>query len=217
MVAVPIKPEYGPTLGRLLAPRWNAASRLARGAVIAAGVGLLTAIIVAALTLENAHYSHGGKVPFSFSYRGLYRVPADLGGFVRVERRFADGTVRDSFAVGPLQLPSYAGSISGELPLYAAGYIRELSGRYPGFALRGEGKTKVNGVVSAYHILYSVLLSGRKLYGRDILLVPERPGVREGVVITMLTSPTKSSELSSPLEVALKGILLRPLKSFTFG
>ena len=58
---------------------------------------------------------------------------------------------------------------------------------------------------------------GRKLYGRDILLVPERPGAREGVVIVMLTSPTKSSESSSPLEVALKGVLLRPLKTFSFG
>ena len=33
MGAVPIKPEYGPTLGRLLSPRWRAASRLVRGLV----------------------------------------------------------------------------------------------------------------------------------------------------------------------------------------
>ena len=62
-----------------------------------------------------------------------------------------------------------------------------------------------------------MLLGGRKLYGRDILLVPERPGAREGVVIVMLSSPMKSSESSSPLEVALKGVLLRPLKTFSFG
>ena len=31
-VAVPMKSEYGPTLGRLLAPRWRAASRAARTA-----------------------------------------------------------------------------------------------------------------------------------------------------------------------------------------
>ena len=42
MAAVPMKPEYGPTLGRLLAPRWQRASRLTRAAVvIAAGVALL--------------------------------------------------------------------------------------------------------------------------------------------------------------------------------
>ena len=31
MAAVPIKPEYGPTLGRLLAPRWHAAAARSRG------------------------------------------------------------------------------------------------------------------------------------------------------------------------------------------
>jgi hypothetical protein len=217
MLAVPMKPEYGPTLGRLLAPRWHAASRLLRGAVIFAGVGLLVAIAAAALTLENATYSHGGRVPFSFSYRGLYRVAADRGGYVKVERRHADGTIRDSLAVGPMRLPPYSGELSGELPLYAAGYIRALSRRYPGFALRGEGKTKVNNLISAYDVFYSAVVDGRKLYGRDIMLLPERPHAREGVVMVLLSTPTKRSELSSPLEVAISGILLRPLKSFTIG
>ena len=40
MMAVPMKPEYGPTLGRLLSPRWRAASPTLRGLVIAAGLGL---------------------------------------------------------------------------------------------------------------------------------------------------------------------------------
>ena len=33
-----MKPEYGPTLGRLLAPRWHAATRRVRIAVLMAGV-----------------------------------------------------------------------------------------------------------------------------------------------------------------------------------
>ena len=72
----------------------------------------------------NASYSHGGRVPFGFSYRGLYRVAPEPGGYVKVERRHADGTVRDSFAVGPLRLAPYSGELMGEMPLYAAGYIR---------------------------------------------------------------------------------------------
>jgi hypothetical protein len=217
MLAVPMKPEYGPTLGRLLAPRWHAASPLLRAAVMLAGVGLLVVIAAGALTLENAKFSHGGMVPFSFSYRGLYRVSADPGGHVKIERRHADGTIRDSFAVEPLRLAPYSGNLSGALPLYAAGYIRALSRRYPGFALRGEGKTKVNNLISAYDVFYSTVIDGRKLYGRDIMLLPERPQAREGVDIVMLTTPTKRSELSSALEVAISGILLRPLKSFTIG
>ena len=42
---IPLKPEYGPTLGRLLAPRWHAASRLVQALVIVAGVGLLALVI----------------------------------------------------------------------------------------------------------------------------------------------------------------------------
>jgi hypothetical protein len=217
MVAVPMKPEYGPTLGRLLAPRWHAASPLARRAAILAGAGVIALLAAAALTLANASYSHGGPVPFSFSYRGLYRLAPEPGGYVKVERRHADGTVRDSFAVSPLRLAPYGGELMGAMPLYAAGYIRELSRRYPGFALRGEGKTKVNNLTSAYDVFYSFVLDGRKLYGRDIMLLPARPRAREGVDIVMHSSPTKRGDLASPLEVAISGILLRPLKSFTIG
>ncbi len=216
MVAVPIKPDYGPTLGRLLSPRWRAASALARAGVLAACAGAIAVIVGVALTLENATYSHGGRVPFSFSYRSLYRVRPDPGGYVKVQRRRADGTLEDSFAVGPLTLPPYSGSLSGELPLYAAGYIRGLAGRDAGFVLRGEGKTRVN-TVPAYDVLYTAQVEGRTMWGRDVLLLPERPGVRQGVDIVILTSPTASAQVTSPLQVATAGVLLRPLKTFSFG
>jgi hypothetical protein len=216
MVAVPMKPGYGPTLGRLLAPRWRAASPLARAAVIAAGVGLLALLIGAALTLENATYSHGGKVPFSFAYRSLYSVAPDPGGYVKVQRRRSDGALEDSYAVEPLSLPPYSGELSGELPLYASGYIRALAVRDAGFVLRGEGKTRVNGV-PAYQVLYTASVEGRTMYGRDVLLLPERRGARKGVDIVMLTSPTANSQVDGPLEVASTGVLLRPLKTFSFG
>jgi hypothetical protein len=216
MVAVPMKPGYGPTLGRLLSPRWQAASPLARGLVIAAGVGLLALLVGAALTLENASFSHGGKLPFSFAYRSLYRVAPDQGGYVKVQRRRSDGALEDSYAVEPLLLPAYSGEVSGELPVYASGYIRALRQRDVGFVLRGEGKTRVN-AVPAYQVLYTALVEGRTMYGRDVLLLPERQGAREGVDIVMLTSPTANSQVDSPLEVASTGVLLRPLKTFTFG
>jgi hypothetical protein len=215
-VAVPLTPEYGPTLGRLLSPRWRAASPLLRATLIAAGVGLLALLIGAALTLENASYSRGGKVPFSFAYRGLYRVAPDPGGYVKVERHLADGALEDSYAVEPLSLPPYSGELSGELPLYASGYIRALAQRRTGFVLRGEGKTRVN-TVPAYQVLYTAIVDGRPMYGRDVMLLPERRGAREGVEIVMLTSPTANAQVDSPLEVAGTGVLLRPLKTFSFG
>ncbi len=215
MAAIPLKPEYGPTLGRLLSPRWRAASPLARGAAIAAGVGLLALLLAAGLTLEDATFSHGGRVSFSFSYRDLYRVAPDPGGYVKVQRH-RDGRLEDSFAVDSLVLPPYTGELSAELPLYAVGYIRGLSERYAGFVLRGEGKTRVN-TVPAYNIFYKATVKGQTMYGRDVLLLPERSGAREGVDIVMLTSPKVDSQVTSPLEVASAGVLHTPLETFAFS
>jgi hypothetical protein len=135
---------------------------------------------------------------------------------VKIQRHRADGALEDSYAVEPLSLPPYAGELSGELPLYAAGYIRALAQRRVGFVLRGEGKTRVN-TVPAYQVLYTAIVDGRPMYGRDVMLLPERRGAREGVEIVMLTSPTANAQVDSPLEVAGTGVLLRPLKTFSFG
>jgi len=214
-MAVPMKPGYGPTLGQLLAPRWRAASPWKRRAVWA--VCALLAVLVAAgvLTLLDSTYSHGGRVPFSFSYRGLYRTRPEPGGFVRIERR-AGGRLEYSFAVNPLVLPPYSGDLAAELPVYADRYIAGLRGRYRDFVLRGEGKTRVN-TVPAYDVLYTATVEGREMYGRDALLLPERAGAREGVGIVMLTAPGASRQVDGPNEVGTVGLLQRPLRSFTLG
>jgi hypothetical protein len=217
MAAVPMKPEYGPTLGRLLGPRWHAASKLARAGVIAAGVLLVAVLVGAGLTLENSTFSHGGRVPFSFSYRGLYRVAPDPGGYVKVESRWPDGSLEYSFAVDPLRVPHYSGELSGEMPLFAEGYIRGLGRHYQGFALRGEGKTKVNSTLVGYEILYTADVEGRPTLGRNALFLRPRRGAVHGVAVTMLTSPGASTQVRSPLEVGSTGVLLRPLKTLTLG
>jgi hypothetical protein len=216
MASVPIKPEYGPTLGRLLESRWRAASALARTVVRVLLAGLVVLAVGAFLTLENAHYSHGGDTAFGFSYRGLYRVAPAPGEFVRIERHGSGGRLEDSFAVRKLTLPPYTGTQTGELPLYAAGHIGELESRYRGFVLRGEGKTRVN-QVAAYNIFFSAQVAGRTMWGRDVLLLPQRTRPRHGVELVMLTSPTANKQVTSPLEVASEGVLLKPVKTFSLG
>lgn len=219
MATLPMKPEYGPTLGRLLAPRWHAASRLARAAVMAAGAVLVAVLVAAGLTLWNSSFSHGGSVPFSFSYRDLYRVAPERGGYVRVQSRWPDGALKYSFAVDPLRLPRYSGELWGELPLYATSFIRTLSASYRDFELRGEGKSRVSNTLTGYQVLFRANVEGSEMYGRDVLLLPppQRAGVRDGVVVSMLTSPTASAQVASPMEVGETGVLLKPLKTFTFG
>jgi hypothetical protein len=216
MAAVPLKPEYGPTLGGLLAPRWHAASPWVRRAVGAMGVALLATAVAVVLTLVNPTYTHGGRLPFSFGYRDLYRVAPDPGGYVKVQKRGQGGALLYSFAVDPLVLPPYTGDPLAQLPLYAAGYIGRVRRTYPGFVLRGEGVTKVN-LAQAYDVVYTTRVEGREMFGKDVLMLPERAGAREGVDIVMLTAPKASHQVLSPVEVATTGVLLRPLKSFSLG
>ncbi len=212
MTSIPLKPQYGPTLGRLLEPRWRAFAPAVRWVVIAVGVALLALAVGGALTVLDASYSHGGRVPFSFKYKGLYRTTPDPGGYVKVARS-SGGLVRDSFAVAPIVLSPYTGSATGELPLFAAAYARKLSRRFPHFELKGEGKTRITSTLAGYDLRYSAVIDGHLMYGRDVMLMPPGNHVREGVVIEMLTD--EHSSVARP--VANSGVLEKPLKTFTFG
>jgi hypothetical protein len=207
-----LKPQYGPTLGRLLEPRWRAASSTIRAVVIAAGVALLALAVGGALSLLDASYSHGGKISFGFKYKGLYRTTPNPGGYVKVAR-ISGGRLRDSFAVAPIVLAPYAGSSTGELPLFAAAYARKLARRFPAFELKGEGKTRITSTLAGYDVRYRALVEGHTMYGRDVMLLPPGHYVREGVVVEMLTD--EHASVARP--VANSGVLEKPLKTFTFG
>jgi hypothetical protein len=214
MAAVPLKSGYGPTLSELLAPRWRRVPLLLRGLVLLICVGLVVVVVGAALTLQDARISYSGPVAFHFNYKHLYRTAPEPGGYVKVSRR-KHGLLEDSFAVEPLLLPSYEGSLTGELPLFATRYIRELATRYQGFVFEGEGKSRVN-TVPGYNIFYLARIEGQRVFGRDVLLLPETPGALRGVVIVMHTTPHANSEVKTVQEVATAGVLQAALHTFTF-
>lgn len=216
MVAIPLKPAYRPTLAQLLAPSWRRAPRALRGVLLAFGVACVALLAALVLALLPARLTVGGPVPFHFSYRALYRVRPQPGGYATV-RRLRHGALEDSFSVQPLQLPPYRGSLSGQLPLYASTYIRSLARHDPQFQLLGEGKTRVN-TVPGYNIFYTTRLARRLIWGRVILLLPEQPpGVRRGVALVLLTTPSSSRQVKNVLEIATAGVLQQPLHTFTFG
>jgi hypothetical protein len=212
MASIPLKPQYGPTLGKLLEPRWRSAAAPARALAIAVGVGVLALLVVTVLSLLNASYSQAGAMPFSFEYRGLYRTAPNPGGYVRVARSSA-GRLEDSYAVAPFSVGAYVGSVTGALPLAAAAYTRKLAVRFPHFRLEGEGKTRISSTLAGYDVLYSAYVDGRKLHGRDVILIPPRKGATRGVVVEMLSS--EAATISKP--VASSGVLETPLKTFAFG
>ncbi len=212
MASVPLKPQYGPTLGTLLAPRWHAARPAWRVLAVGATVVVLALAVGLVLNLLDATYSHGQPVPFNFKYKGLYRSAPDPGGYVKVARS-SQGRLEDSYAVAPLHLGAYSGDVTGELPVFAAAYTHMLAVRFAHFRFEGEGKTRISSTLGGYEVLYSALIDGRTVHGRDVMLLPERHSVRQGVVIEMLTSGPVT--VSKP--VASSGILEVPLKSFSFG
>ncbi len=212
MASVPLKPQYGPTLGRLLEPRWRSAAPAVRVSAILAGIGLIALTIGIVLSLLDASYSHGGRVPFSFKYRGLYRTATEPGDYVTLVRT-SHGLLQDSYAVAPLVLAPYSGQASGELPLFATGYTRKLAHNLSHFRLEGEGKTRISSTLSGYDVLYTALVDGRTMYGRNVMLLPGGRGAREGVVLEMLSS--EPATISLP--VASSGVLETPLKTFTWG
>lgn len=219
MPALPLKSEYGPTLGKILAPRWRRASLGTRALWSAAAALIVAALAGAALTLASPTISHRGPVPFSFSYGGLYRTSPYPGGYARVQR-LQNGLLEDSFAVGPFTLPPYRGELGAALAMYAAGYIPRLAvARVPGqtgFVLRGEGSTQIDAVstYATYNVFYTTTVDGREMYGRNVFVLPDHPGVRRGLEIAMLTTVAGNRQVTSPLDVGVKGALEEPLGTF---
>jgi hypothetical protein len=182
-----LRPEYGPTLAGLVAPRLARLSAAGQLLVKVLAGGFLAVVVAAAILWPRAHgFSHSGAASFDLKYsRALQRVAPDPGGFLKVEQS-RHGLLVQSLAINPVTLPPYQGDPVGELPVYATTYIQSLAGRFPSLHLVSEGKTRVNGN-PGYTILYTARLGGRSISARDDLFV--LPGRREGIAVRMLTTP----------------------------
>jgi hypothetical protein len=183
---------------------------------LAALGGVIALVAAAVLTVQPASFSRGGPVPFGFRYAGLYRTAPEPGGYVRVARHL-HGHLEDSFEVAPLRLPPYSASLNVEFPLFAPTVVVALQRRYGRtFRFDGEGPS-LSDWSSAYNVFYTVRIDGHGMYGRDVLMLPERHGAREGVLIAMLMAFGENHLLTYPLHVGGSGVLQRPLETFRLG
>lgn len=214
-----VKPQYGPMLPELLAPRWRSAAVGLRCVVGAALVLVVTAVAAAVLIVRaqtSSFVYRGSPVTFNFDYpRKLHRVQPPNGSDVRIEGRTPTGRLREWFEVDPLALGPYPGEVSGQLPVFAANYIAELARRIPGFRLETETKTRIN-LTAGYSVTYSGRFGGQLMYGRLVMLVPVLTGARNGVILNLGIAPSTSAD-PSPDQVASVDVLQQPLRSFRFG
>jgi hypothetical protein len=210
-----VRPEFGPTLPELLAPRVRALPRAGRLALAALAAGVV--VVVAWLVLIGPGGSKGVLVRKPVTFNTIYtdamtRVPPRPGEVLRLT---TPSGPPESMAVRILRLPPYRGDVSATMTLLAAGMIDRMRAVYPGFVYRSDGRANVN-KQPGYQILFQARIGGRTIYGRRVLLVgaPDPPP-RLALDITLLAA--RSPSVPKADAIGANGPLKTPFRSLRFG
>jgi hypothetical protein len=215
-----VRPEFGPTLPELLAPRIRALPRA--GQIVLAAVAALVVVAVGYLLVLRGE-SDGrtqavvrSPIAFNLVYPpSLQRVPPRGRETLRLQTPPATAAPQ-SFAVTPYRVPPYHGDATGILTLTSANMIARMRATIPGFLWRGDGRVNYNRQ-PGYEILYQAKLNGRTTYGRRTILLPggDTPP-HEGVDITMLAARSEAVPRVDAVGSS-SGALKTAIRSFRFG
>ena len=216
-----VRPEFGPTLPELLAPRVRA---LPRAAQIALAV--LAALVVAGAVYVVVHRREADErqqavVRSPIAYNLLYTAPlervAPRGRETLRLQTPAGASAPQSFTVTPYKLPPYKGDATGILTLQSANMITQMRRTIPGFVWRGDGRVNYNRQ-PGYEILYQAKIDGRTTYGRRTILLPggDTPP-REGVDISMVAARSDSIPRVDAVGATNGTALKTAIRSFRFG
>jgi hypothetical protein len=207
-----VKPQYGPSLVAMLAPR----PLVVRVAAAVLAALLVAAVVVVALRTraDETFVLERKPITFNLVYGPQFkRVPK--AGTLLALSNVRNGLFLDSYVVRELDLPPYRGAVGGMLPVYAFDYLARQRRRYPGYEFVSEGRARINNGVG-YAMTFRSKRGGRTLYVKHLLLVEELPdGRRKGVVIE-LTS-TAAAGTPNAAEIGNHGALKMALRSFRFG
>jgi hypothetical protein len=208
-----LRPEFGPSLPQLLRARLGIPVRvtIAVALVIAAGA------IAVVLTGRGGelHLIHRTPPPaFNLRYANVLQPsPPRRGVLLELVGRRGNLFLQ-SMTVRPLHLPAYRGAVSGQLPILAVQHARVVRRAYQDFIVLDEGKARIYDA-PGYQIGFRARRGSRTIYGREILLLPNRPAARDGVAITLLQ--TNAAGAHSVQDVGAVGALRKPFRSFAFG
>lgn len=180
-----VQPAYGPTLAGLLRERFGLSPR--RSVAVVAGLLVLATLAAAIVAIRdrNTKLVHRGE-PFTFNLviTPELRERAERGDeLLRVAGR--RGGIDLQVTVAPLRIPAYGGGTgSAYLPLFADDVLARRRAEVDRFALVEEGKQRRD-VLPGYMVVYRSGPLDREVLWRDVMLIPEEPGTREGVVLRM--------------------------------
>jgi len=217
-----LRPEFGPGLPALLAPRLRWSVRRTQWVILGLFALLVAVQGTRVVLARGSQLTHelviSRPIAFNLGYRdGLERVRPRPGELLRL-RSAAGGKTDETFTVAPLRLAPYTGDPAGVLPVLAAREVAKLRASFPAdFRYRGDGRARIN-LLPGHQILFQTRLGGRLHYGKRYFLLPEvapPAQAREGVVITLLSR--YSAATPSVDAVGVFGLMKGPLRSFRFG
>jgi hypothetical protein len=216
-----VRPEFGPTLPELVAPRWRAWGGRTRLAVAATALLAVAVVVggVAAVRDSDGRSHVVVREPVAFNLlkpASLARAAPGDGEVLRLQSR-AGAPAPQRFTVLPMRLIAYRGDVTTVLMMLATDMTEFMRANVPGFVLRGEGRLSVNRA-PGYQILYQTRIGGRTAYGRRVLVVPDTedgPPPREGVVLDLRAA--RSDAVPNVEATGRNGALKLPLSSFRFG
>jgi hypothetical protein len=208
-----VRPEFGPTLPELLAPRLRRLPRMARLALAALLLLLVLGLATVLLRGRSSSGLRGIVVREPIAVNFVYRAPFHKRAPGPGELAKVSAANGQSFAVRELRVAPYKGDAAGMLPVLASQLETKMERELPGFQWRSDGRTNVNRN-QGYEILFQYRPNGKLTYGRRILLLPTVTAT-QGVDL-LLTSPRMNSVIRYDA-IGRNGGLKTLLRSFRFG
>jgi hypothetical protein len=176
--------DFGPTLPTLLRERFGLSDRALWIGVSAIVALAIVAVVIAAQTRSTKHFVHHDPT-FNVTYDGsvFHRGTPRDDELFRIEGRAPRLVV--TLAVRPLRLPAFRGNVvHAFMPVWATGYVRDLSRSFDHFQLHDEGKARASDA-TGYQLGFRAGTPKRLTFGRDIVLLPAETGVRDALVVSL--------------------------------
>ena len=212
------RPEFGPSLPAWLRARFGVPPLVTLGvvAVVALVAAVAIVITLSSPSAPGKQVVHPSPPVFNLLYPPalMHRVAARPGELMRIEGH--RGKLTTEIVVRPLKLPAYKGDVThGLLPVYADRFADAQAKLLPGFLLTSEGRARVNNGVG-YELVFQSVRPARRVYGRDVLLVPDDITEGKGLVILSLRQ-TKPGGPFTKAEQPLAYQSKKAYRSFRFG
>jgi hypothetical protein len=211
-----LRSGFGPTLPALLRRRLGLPPLVTVLAAVLLAAAAAGGVVIA-LTRPpwpGEKVIHSGKPVFNLLYPpdSMRVVKPHRGEYMRLEGR--SGRLLVEVVARPLRLPAYRGDVThGLLPVYADRFAEELRSR--GFALREEGRARVNNAVG-YEIGVQAVSPGRREYGRDVLLTSDDDDA-PGILLLSLRQTKRGGARFTAPQKALAAASRKAYRSFRFG